>query len=88
MSAADLKDGRTFRFPPSTDSAGRDQVKIKCSPEKPADAFATVRYRNQQFKVDDRDRRTKRAFMAIVFPFTMVGSTGREQMPLVTIAAQ
>jgi len=88
VSAADLNDGRAFRFPPSTDSAGGDQVKIKCSPEKPADAFATVRYRNQQFKVEDRDRRTKRACMAIMFPFTMVGSTGREQMPLVTIAAQ
>jgi len=38
--------------------------------------------------VEDRDRRAKHACMAIMFPFTMVESTGREQMPLVTIAAQ
>jgi len=50
VSAADLKDGRAFRFPPSTDSAGGDQVRITCSPENPADAFATVCNRNQQFR--------------------------------------
>ena len=43
-----------FRRYQSTDT---DPVKIKCSKDKPADAFAAVHYRNHWFWVDDRDWR-------------------------------
>ena len=84
----DLKEGRALPFPQNTNNPSGDLVKIKCSPEKPADAFAAVHYRNHWFWVDDRDWRTKRAFTAIMFLFTMAENTGSEQLPLVTIPAQ
>jgi hypothetical protein len=86
---ADLKDGRALPSSSSTNSMARnDPVRIKCSKEKPADAFAAVHYRDQWFWVDDRDWRTKRAFTAIMFLFTMAENTGDEKIPLVTIPAQ
>ena len=73
----------------STNSAGNSNpVKIKCSPLKPANAFASVHYRNQWFWVDDRDWRTKRAFTAVMFLFTMAETGADEKLPLITIPAQ
>ena len=86
---ADLQDGRATPALSSTNSASRgDPVKIKCSKDKPADAFAAVHYRDQWFWVDDRDWRSKRAFTAIMFLFTMAEGSGDEKLPLITIPAQ
>jgi hypothetical protein len=87
---ADLKDGTALTVPESSDSASMDDpVKIKCSPEKPAHAFAMVHYRNQWFWVDDHDARTKRVFTSIMFLFTMMSdSSGEERLPTITIPAQ
>jgi hypothetical protein len=87
--AADLKEGRALPSMTSTNNAANNApVQIKCSKDKPADAFAAVHYRNQWFWVDDRDWRTKRAFTAIMFLFTMAENTGDEKLPLITIPAQ
>jgi len=87
--AADLQSGRATPSSASTNgTANTDPVKIKCSPAKPADAFAAVQYRDQWFWVDDRDWRSKRAFTAIMFLFTMAENTGEEKLPLITIPAQ
>jgi hypothetical protein len=73
----------------STNSLDKDdQLRIKCSTEKPANAFAAVHYRNKWFWVDDRDWRTKRALSAVIFMFTMAEPRGNEQLPLITIPAQ
>ena len=73
----------------STNSAGNsDPVRIKSSKEKPVDAFAAVQYRNHWFWVDDRDWRSKRAFTAIMFLFTMAETGAEEKLPLITIPAQ
>jgi len=86
---SDLKDGRATPSLQSTNSAvNTDPVKIKCSKDKPANAFASVRYRDQWFWVDDRDWRTKRAFTAIMFLFTMAETGADEKLPLITIPAQ
>ena len=82
---SDLKEGRAV---PSLPSSDRDPVKIKCSKDKPADAFAAVHYRDQWFWVDDRDWRSKRALSTIMFLFTMIEGTGDERLPLLTIPAQ
>jgi hypothetical protein len=86
---SDVKDGRAT---PSLDTNNRsgksDPVEIKTSKDKPADAFAAVRYRNQWFWVDDRDWRTKRAFTAVMFLFTMTESGCNDRLPLITIPAQ
>jgi len=87
----DLKEGRALPSLSSTNATGRsDPVKIKCSGEKPAaaDTFAAVHYRDHWFWIDDRDWRSKRAFTAIMFLFTMSDSGGNEQLPLITIPAQ
>ncbi len=70
----DMKDGRaTPSLHATGDREKNDPVQIKCSKDKPKDAFAAVHYRDQWFWVDDRDWRTKRAFTAIMFLFTMAG---------------
>jgi hypothetical protein len=85
----DLKDGRA---PPSLSSTNRpgksDPVKIKCSKDKPADAFAAVHYRGHWFWIDDGDWRSKRALTAVMFLFTMAETGGSENLPLITIPAQ
>jgi hypothetical protein len=70
-------------------SEGRQQkVRIHSSKDKPAAAFAAVRYRDYWFWIDDGDWQTKRALTAVVFFFTL-GETGSpERIPLVTIPAQ
>jgi hypothetical protein len=86
---SDLKDGSAL---PSLSSANNLEnnapVRIKCNKEKPAHAFATVHYREKWFWVDDHDWRTKRAFTAIMFLFTMVETGADEKLPLITIPAQ
>jgi uncharacterized protein YceK len=82
---SDLKEGRAV---PSVQSTNTDPVRIKCSKDKPAEAFAAVHYHNQWFWVDDRDWRSKRALSTIMFLFTMIEGSGDERMPLVTIPAQ
>jgi hypothetical protein len=86
---SDLKEGRATPSLQTTNSTGkRDPVEIKCSQEKPADAFAAVHYRNHWFWVDDRDWRTKRALTAVMFLFTMAETGADERLPLITIPAQ
>ncbi|HXC99280.1 MAG TPA: hypothetical protein VN048_08055 [Verrucomicrobiae bacterium] len=86
---SDLKDGRALPSASSTNNADISApVRIRCSKDKPGDAFAAVHYRNHWFWVDDRDWRTKRAFTAVMFLFTMAETTGDEKLPLVTIPAQ
>jgi hypothetical protein len=86
---ADLKEGRAIGALVSANSGEKNEpVRIKCSRDKPADAFATVHYRNQWFWVDDRDWKSKRAFTAIMFLFTMAENSGDEKLPVITIPAQ
>jgi hypothetical protein len=87
---ADVQEGRALPALRSPDSAGKeDPVKIKYSKGHPgADAFAAVHYHNHWFWVDDRDWRTKRAFTAVMFLFTMTQDVGEEKLPLITIPAQ
>ena len=83
----DVKEGRALPSLASTNSLA-NAVKIKCSKEKPVDAFAAVHYRNQWFWIDDRDWKSKRALTAVMFLFTMAETGGEEKLPLITIPAQ
>jgi hypothetical protein len=85
----DVQEGRAVPALQSTDSTGKgDPVRIRCSKDRPAEAFVSVHYHDHWFWVDDRDWRTKRAFSAIMFLFTMTQETGEERLPLITIPAQ
>ncbi len=77
--------------PESRDSGeeGRPQsVRVYSGNDKPAGAFAAVRYRDSWFWIDDGDWRTKRALTAIMFFFTLSESGGNQNLPLITIPAQ
>jgi hypothetical protein len=63
-------------------------VRIHSGTEKPADAFAAVFYRGHWFWIDDGDWQTKRALTAVMFFFTLEGTGGAENLPMVTIPAQ
>lgn len=84
---ADVKEGRAI---PGADPAkgANEPVRIKCDTNKPKDAFAAVHYRDHWFWIDDRDWRSKRAFTAIMFIFTMAENPGDDKLPLITIPAQ
>lgn len=66
----------------------RSKVRIHSGKDKPASAYAAVRYRDYWFWIDDGDWQTKRALTAIMFFFTMAETGGNEQLPLITIPAQ
>jgi len=66
----------------------RDSVWIHSGKDKPAHAFAAVHYRDHWFWVDDGDWKTKRAFTAVMFFFTLAETGDIGKLPLVTIPAQ
>ena len=66
----------------------QNRVRIHSGKEKPANAFAAVRYRDHWFWIDDGDWQTKRALTAVMFFFTLAETGGNEKLPLITIPAQ
>ena len=66
----------------------RDAVRIHSGKDKPATAFAAVRYRDHWFWIDDGDWQTKRALTAVMFFFTLAETGSPERLPLITIPAQ
>jgi hypothetical protein len=63
-------------------------MRVQSSSERPADAFATVPYRNLWFWIDDRDLNSKRMFMFLTV-FSALAETGTApQVPLITTPAR
>jgi hypothetical protein len=75
-------------FENSVPASRRDPVRIHCGKDKPAAAFAAVRYRHHWFWIDDGDWQTKRALTAVMFFFTLADTGAHESLPLITIPAQ
>jgi len=71
-----------------TAESGRQNVRIYSGKQKPASAYAAVRYRDYWFWVDNGDLRTKRALTVVMFFFTLADTGNAEKLPLVTIPAQ
>lgn len=59
--------------------------RVRSGREKPADAYAAVRYRDLWFSIDDRDLRAKRTFAFIMFVFTLADTGAAEKLPVLTI---
>jgi hypothetical protein len=73
----------------STESKTPQQaVCIHSGKDKPANAFASVRFREHWFWIDNTDLRSKRALIAIIFFFTLSESGSNDKLPLITIPAQ
>lgn len=66
----------------------QDAVRIHSSKDKPASAYAAVRYRDYWFWIDDGDWPTKRALVAVMFFFTLAETGSNANLPLITIPAQ
>jgi hypothetical protein len=66
----------------------QNRVRIHSGKDKPAAAFAAVRYRDHWFWIDDGDWKTKRAMTAVMFFFTLAETGAPEKLPLITIPAQ
>jgi hypothetical protein len=63
-------------------------IRIRSSKSKPADAYATVFYRDHWFWIDDRDLKSKRSFAFVMILFSLVETGEKENLPLITIPAQ
>jgi hypothetical protein len=88
---AHLQDSSAWPSPenaPATESRPRQKVRIHSGKDKPAGAFAAVRYRDYWFWVDNGDLQTKRALTVIIFFFTLAETGSPERLPLITIPAQ
>ena len=87
---AHLKERSAWRSP-DNDPAAQDRgqsARIHSGKQKPASAFAAVRYRDHWFWVDHDDLQSKRALTVIVFFFTLADTGSAEKLPLITIPAQ
>jgi hypothetical protein len=86
---ADLKEHRAApAFENAAPESRQGAVRIHSGKDKPADAFAAVRYRGHWFWVDDGDWQTKRALTAVMFFFTLAETGDNGKLPLITIPAQ
>ena len=72
----------------SAPETSQHSVRIHCGKDKPASAFAAVRYRDYWFWVENGDFITKRAPTVVMFIFTLSETGNTEKLPLVTIPAQ
>jgi hypothetical protein len=63
-------------------------VRIHSGKDKPATAFAAVRYRDHWFWIEDGDWQSKRALTAVMFFFTLAETGSSDKLPLITIPAQ
>lgn len=62
-------------------------IRIHSSPDKPADAFIAVPYRDHWFWIDDRDLRSKSLFSFLMFIFSLTETGGKEGAPIITVPA-
>jgi hypothetical protein len=63
-------------------------VRIHSGKEKPAGAFAAVRYHDYWFWVNNGDLQSKRALTVVMFFFTLSDTGANDKLPLITIPAQ
>lgn len=87
---AHIKDRSAWPSPESASAAQNplERLRIYSGKEKPAAAFAAVRYRDYWFWVDNGDLQTKRALTVVMFFFTLADTGSPEKLPLITIPAQ
>ncbi|MCZ6678222.1 MAG: hypothetical protein O7E52_13340 [Candidatus Poribacteria bacterium] len=86
----DLDEGRVL--PVLAKSAGAvpevaSVIQVRCSEDKPTDAYVSVKYRDHWFWIDDRDPRSKGMLTFLMILFSLTETGGPAGTPLVTIPA-
>jgi len=66
----------------------QEVVRMRGGEDEPTAAFAAVRYRDDRSWIDDGDRRTRPAMMAIMCFFTLAETGGDGRPPLINAPAQ
>jgi hypothetical protein len=84
----DLLDGRVTARERTVADDTAALMHIRSGGEQPADAFATVRYRNHWFWIDDRDLTSKRTFLFLTMFMSLTESGALPQIPVLTIPAR
>ena len=88
---SDIREGRASKLDDeesSTEAKGTFKVRVRSSSERPPanESFASVRYRNQWFWIDDRDLAAKRGLSFLMVLFTLVESGAPTAPPVLTIS--
>ena len=85
-----LKDQSAWPSPDKTPAveSRQQRLRIHGGRERPVEAFASVRYRDHWFWVENGDQPTKRALTVVMFIFTLAEGGSPERLPLITIPAQ
>jgi hypothetical protein len=78
------------RATPGWESAGagvesRSKFRLRCTKDRPKDAFVAVPYRDHWFWIDDRDLASKRHFAFVMYLFTLADTGDRGGEPVLTI---
>ena len=63
-------------------------IRIRSSKQKPDDAVVAVHYRNLWFRIDDNDLPSKAVFAQLMELFTMIDTSNKQNLPVVTIPAR
>jgi hypothetical protein len=88
--AVDLADGRVsgLQRTPEQKRMFPTLLTVRRGPTAPADAHVSVPYRTQWFRIEDRDKGSRRIFHVMMFMFALT-ETGTERAgPVVTIPAR
>ena len=73
---------------PTESTARKSMPRIRCTKEKPKNAFASVEFRDHWFWIDDCDLVSKRSFSYTMLLFTLADTGEKEALPTITIPAQ
>jgi hypothetical protein len=63
-------------------------ITVRCGPSAPGNAHVSVKYRNQWFWIEDRDRQSKQMFNFLMFLFSLTETGTPQAAPIVTIPAR
>jgi hypothetical protein len=63
-------------------------ITVRCGPSAPYNAHVSVKYRNQWFWIEDRDRPSKQMFNFLMFLFSLTETGTPQAAPVVTIPAR
>jgi hypothetical protein len=87
---ADLAEGRVYglRRTPEQERMFPQLLNVHHGSTAPDDAYASIRYRNRWFWVDDRDPQSKAMFNSLLLLFSLTETAQTQTAPLVTIPAR
>jgi hypothetical protein len=85
---SDVAEGRVYasiRESEEVESEFPPLIKVQNSISRPDDAYASVKYRDRWFWIDDRDYPSKRLFSFLMYLFSLTETGGTQAAPIVTI---